>query len=157
MPKSVVSFHYTLRNKDGQLLDSSTGGEPIAFLEGSGQIIDGLESALLGVAAGAKLKVEVAAARAYGERDATLVRKVKRGMLPVDEITLGDMFQTGQDRHAPVVTVTAIDGDDVTLDANHPLAGVDLVFDTEIVGVREATADEVAHGHAHGPGGHHHH
>ena len=66
------------------------------------------------------------------------------------------MFQTGHDRHAPVVTVTAIDGDDVTLDANHPLAGVDLVFDTEIVEVREATADEIAHGHAHGPGGHHH-
>jgi FKBP-type peptidyl-prolyl cis-trans isomerase SlyD len=157
MPKSVVSFHYTLRNKDGQLLDSSSGGEPIAFLEGSGQIIDGLEAALLGAAEGAKLKVEVEAARAYGVRDATLVRTVKRSVLPVDELKLGDMFQTGQDRHAPVVTVTAIDGDDVTLDANHPLAGVDLVFDTEIVGVREATADEVAHGHAHGPGGHHHH
>jgi FKBP-type peptidyl-prolyl cis-trans isomerase SlyD len=85
------------------------------------------------------------------------VKTVKRGMLPVDELKLGDMFQTGQDRHAHVVTVTAIDGDDVTLDANHPLAGVDLVFDTEIVEVREATAEEVAHGHAHGPGGHHHH
>ncbi|HEY5552978.1 MAG TPA: FKBP-type peptidyl-prolyl cis-trans isomerase [Opitutaceae bacterium] len=157
MSKSVVTFHYTLHNRNGQLLDNSTGGEPIAFLEGSGQIIDGLEAALLGAVAGAKLKVEVAAARAYGERDATLVRKVKRSMLPVDELKLGDMFQTGQDRHAPVVTVTAIDGDDVTLDANHPLAGVDLVFDTEIVGVREATADEMAHGHVHGPGGHHHH
>jgi FKBP-type peptidyl-prolyl cis-trans isomerase SlyD len=157
MPKSVVTFHYTLRNKDGQLLDSSSGGQPIAFLEGGGQIIDGLEEALRGAAAGAKLKVEVAAARAYGVRDASLVKTVKRGMLPVDELKLGDMFQTGQDRHAPVVTVTAIDGDDVTLDANHPLAGVDLVFDTEIVEVREATAEEVAHGHAHGPGGHHHH
>jgi FKBP-type peptidyl-prolyl cis-trans isomerase SlyD len=157
MPKSVVTFHYTLRTKDGQLLDSSSGGQPIAFLEGGGQIIDGLEEALRGAAAGAKLKVEVAAARAYGVRDASLVKTVKRGMLPVDELKLGDMFQTGQDRHAPVVTVTAIDGDDVTLDANHPLAGVDLVFDTEIVEVREATAEEVAHGHAHGPGGHHHH
>lgn len=157
MPKSVVTFHYTLRNKEGQLLDSSSGGQPIAFLEGGGQIIDGLEEALRGAAAGAKLKVEVAAARAYGVRDASLVKTVKRSMLPVDELKLGDMFQTGQDRHAPVVTVTAIDGDDVTLDANHPLAGVDLVFDTEIVEVREATADEIAHGHAHGPGGHHHH
>ena len=157
MPKSVISFHYRLHNKDGQLLDSSSGGEPIAFLEGSGQIIDGLESALLGATEGAKLKVEVEAARAYGVRDATLVRTVKRSMLPVEGLKLGDMFQTGQDRHAPVVTVTAIDGDDVTLDANHPLAGVDLVFDTEVVGVREATADEIAHGHAHGPGGHHHH
>lgn len=157
MPKSVITFHYTLRNKDGQLLDSSTGGEPIAFLEGGGQIIDGLETALLGASAGDKLKVEVAAARAYGERDATLIRQVKRSQLPVDELKLGDMFQTGQDRQAPVVTVTAIDGDDVTLDANHPLAGVDLVFDTEIIGVREATEEEVAHGHVHGAGGHHHH
>jgi FKBP-type peptidyl-prolyl cis-trans isomerase SlyD len=157
MSKSVVTFHYTLRNKEGQLLDSSSGGQPIAFLEGSGQIIDGLEEALIGAVAGAKLKVEVAAARAYGVRDDSLIRKVKRGQLPVDELKLGDMFQTGHDRHAPVVTVTAIDGDDVTLDANHPLAGVDLVFDTEIVEVRAATSDEIAHGHAHGPGGHHHH
>lgn len=156
MSKSVVTFHYTLRNKEGQLLDSSSGGQPIVFLEGGGQIIDGLEEALRGAVAGAKLKVEVASARAYGVRDASLVRKIKRGQLPVDELKLGDMFQTGQDRHAPVVTVTAIDGDDVTLDANHPLAGVDLVFDTEIVEVREATAEEIAHGHAHGPGGHHH-
>ena len=157
MAKSVVTFHYTLRNKEGHLLDSSTGGEPIAFLEGGGQIIDGLEEALLGKPAGEKMQVEVVAARAYGERDASLVRKVKRGQLPVDELKLGDMFQTGNDRHAPVVTVTAIEGDDVTLDANHPLAGVDLVFDTEIIGVREATQEEIAHGHVHGAGGHHHH
>jgi len=156
MSKSVVTFHYTLRNKEGQLLDSSTGGQPIAFLEGGGQIIDGLEEVLIHATTGDKLQVEVAAAKAYGVRDASLVRKVKRSQLPVDELKLGDMFQTGQDRHAPVVTVTAIDGDDVTLDANHPLAGVDLVFDTEIVEVREATAEEIAHGHVHGPGGHHH-
>ena len=157
MSKSVVTFHYTLRNKEGQLLDSSTGGQPIAFLEGGGQIIDGLEEALIGVAAGTKKKVEVAAARAYGERDASLVRKVKRNQLPVDELKLGDMFQTGNDHHAPVVTVTAIQGEEVTLDANHPLAGVDLVFDTEVVSVRQATPEEISHGHAHGPGGHHHH
>jgi len=156
MPKTVVTFHYALHNMDGQLLDSSTGGEPIAYLEGGGQIIDGLEEALRGATAGEKRKVEVAAARAYGVRDASLVRKVKRSQLPVDEIKIGDMFQTGQDHHAPVVTVTAIDGDDVTLDANHPLAGVDLVFDTEIVSVRAASKEEIAHGHVHGAGGHHH-
>lgn len=157
MPKSVVTFHYTLHNKAGQLLDSSSGGEPIAYIEGGGQIIDGLEEALRGVAAGDKRKVDVEAARAYGVRDDSLVKKVKRSQLPVDELKAGDMFQTGQDNHAPIVKVVAIDGDDVTLDANHPLAGVDLVFDTEIVSVREATEEEISHGHVHGPGGHHHH
>lgn len=156
MSKSVVTFHYTLHNSQGELLDSSSGGQPIVYLEGGGQIIDGLEEALRGSAVGDKRKVDVAAARAYGLRDDSLVRKVKRTQLPVDEVKIGDMFQTGQDRHSPVVTITAIDGDDVTLDANHPLAGVDLVFDTEIVSIRPATDEEVAHGHVHGPGGHHH-
>lgn len=156
MSKTVVTFHYTLHNKDGQMLDSSYGGQPIAYLEGGGQIIDGLEEALYGAAVGDRLKVDVATARAYGVRDDSLVRKVKRSQLPVDEFKLGDMFQTGKDRHAPFVTIAAIDGGDVTLDANHPLAGVDLVFDTEIVGVRPATEEEISHGHVHGPGGHHH-
>lgn len=156
MSKAVVTFHYTLHNKAGDLLDSSTGGQPVAYLEGGGQIIDGLEDGLRGAAGGERRRVEVEAARAYGARDASLVRKVKRAELPVDELKVGDMFQTGQDRHAPVVTVTAIDGEDVTLDANHPLAGVDLVFDAEVLEVRPATAEEIAHGHVHGPGGHHH-
>lgn len=156
MTPSVVSFHYTLKNLQGELLDSSIGGQPIVYLEGVGQIIDGLESALRGVPAGAKRVVEVPAAQAYGQRDESLVQQVDRSRLPVEELKVGDMFQTGSDRHASVVKVVAIEGDRVTLDANHPLAGVDLVFDVQVLNVRAASPEEIAHGHVHGPGGHHH-
>ena len=94
--------------------------------------------------------MHVAAAKAYGLRDPAQVQRVKRATLPVPgELKVGDQFQTDTDRFAPVVTVAAIEGDDVLLDANHPLAGVDLTFDIEIVAVRDATVDELRHGHAH--------
>jgi FKBP-type peptidyl-prolyl cis-trans isomerase SlyD len=150
----VVSFHYTLRDPSGRVLDSSAGGAPITYLEGAGQIIDGLDQQLRAAVAGAKQRVQVPAAQAYGERDAGQVQRVKRAMLPVEgELNVGDQFQTDTDRFAPVVTVIALEGDDVVLDANHPLAGVDLTFDVEIVSAREATAEELSHGHAHGGGG----
>lgn len=154
MSQNIVTFHYTLRDPAGRVLDTSAGGEPITYLEGGGQIIEGLDAQLRGVAAGTKTRVQVPAARAYGEHDATQVQKVSRTQLPVDgELKVGDQFQTGADRYAPIVTVVAIDGDAVTLDANHALAGVDLTFDVEIVTVRAATAEELRHGHAHGPDG----
>lgn len=150
----IVTFHYTLRDPSGRVLDTSAGAEPITYLEGGGQIIEGLDEQLRDASAGVKRAVTVAAAKAYGEFDATQVQRVKRQVLPVEgELRVGDQFQAGADRYAPVVTVVAIDGDDVTLDANHPLAGVDLTFDVEIVTVRAATAEELQHGHAHGPGG----
>lgn len=153
----VVTFHYTLRDPAGLVLDTSAGGEPVTYLEGAGQIIDGLEEQLRGAAAGTKSRVQVPAARAYGERDPAQQQRVKRALLPVTgELQVGDTFQAGADRGAPVVKVLAIEGDDVLLDANHPLAGVDLTFDVEITGVRSATPEEIRHGHAHGPGGHHH-
>ncbi|PAW68065.1 MAG: peptidylprolyl isomerase [Opitutia bacterium Tous-C1TDCM] len=153
MPR-VVTFNYTLRDPGGRVLDTSAGGEPISYLEGAGQIIDGLDAELRSAAAGTKTRVTVPAAKAYGERDPAQMQKVKRTLLPVDgELNLGDQFQTGPDRFSPVVTVAAIEGDDVLLDANHPLAGVDLTFDVEIVSAREATAEEVSHGHAHGGSG----
>lgn len=156
MPR-VVSFHYTLRDPSGQVLDSSAGGEPIAYLEGAGQIIEGLDEQLRFASAGEKARVTVPAKKAYGERDPAQMQRVKRELLPVEgEIKVGDQFQTDSDRHAPVVTVAAVEGDEVLLDANHPLAGVDLTFDVEIMAVREATASELDHGHAHGPGGHAH-
>jgi FKBP-type peptidyl-prolyl cis-trans isomerase SlyD len=156
MPR-VVSFHYTLRDPQGRVLDSSAGGEPVSYLEGAGQIIDGLDEQLRFAAAGEKTRVIVPAAKAYGERDAGQMQRVKRSVLPIEgELKIGDQFQTGPDRHAPVVTVSGIEGDDVLLDANHPLAGVDLTFDVEITAVRAPTASELEHGHAHGPGGHHH-
>jgi FKBP-type peptidyl-prolyl cis-trans isomerase SlyD len=103
------------------------------------------------VSAGEKSQVIVPAKSAYGERDPEQVQRVKRAMLPVEgELKVGDQFQTGADRYSPIVTVAALEGDEVLLDANHPLAGVDLTFDVEVVGVREPTPAEIEHGHAHG-------
>lgn len=152
--RSVVTFHYTLRDPSGRVLDTSVGATPVTYLEGAGQIIDGLDEQLRGAAAGLKTRVLVPAAKAYGERDPEQVQLVKRSQLPVDgELTVGDQFQTGEDRFAPTVTVVSIDGDVVLLDANHPLAGVDLTFDVEILGTRAATPEELRHGHAHGADG----
>ncbi len=153
MPR-VVAFHYTLRDPSGRVLDSSAGGDPVTYLEGAGQIIDGLDRRLRGVEAGAKSRVQVPAAEAYGERDPAQIQRVKRAVLPVEgEVKVGDSFQAGPDRFAPTVTVAAIEGDAVLLDANHPLAGVDLTFEVEIVSARLANAEELRHGHAHGAGG----
>lgn len=155
--RRVVTFHYTLRDPQGRVLDTSAGGEPVTYLEGAGQIIDGLDEQLRMANPGEKARVVVAAAKAYGQHDPAQVQRVKRGLLPVEgELKVGDQFQAGNDRYAPTVTVRAIEGDEVLLDANHPLAGVDLTFDVEIVGARPATASELAHGHAHGPEGHEH-
>jgi FKBP-type peptidyl-prolyl cis-trans isomerase SlyD len=151
MKPNVVMFHFTLRDPQGRLLDTSRGSGPVACLEGAGQIIDGLEEQLHGELAGVKKTVRVPAAKAYGLRDESLMQKVPRGKLPVEgELRVGDQFRTDDGRSAPVVTIAAIEGDQVLLDANHPLAGVDLVFEIEIVAVRPATADELRHGHAHG-------
>jgi len=154
MARNVVTFHYTLRDPQGQLLDTSTGGDPITFLEGSGQIIEGLEEQMREAAAGTKTRIHVPAAKAYGVRDESQVQRVNRVLLPVEgELKVGDLFQAGEDRYAPMVTVVGVDGDEVLLDANHPLAGVDLVFDVEVVSLRAATPEELSHGHAHGDAG----
>ena len=144
MAQNIVTFHYTLRDASGDIIDASLGGEPVTYMEGAGQIIDGLEEHLRGLAAGTKTIATVPAAKAYGERNPSLLHKVKRSLLPVDgEVKPGDQFRTSPDPMAPVVTVAAIEGDEVILDANHPLAGVDLTFHVEILAVREATADEL--------------
>jgi len=153
----VVSFHYILRNAGGEVLDQSQKDQPLSFLEGAGQIIPGLESQLLMLKKGEKKDINVAAADAYGERDEKMVVKVTKDQLPSKEIKIGDMFRGGPDEDAPVFTVTEITGNHVIVDANHPLAGEDLSFAVEIAEIRAATQEEVAHGHAHGPGGHHHH
>ncbi len=153
MVRNVVMFHYTLRDPQGRMLDTSRGGGPVAYLEGAGQIIDGLDEQLRGEPAGAKKNVRVPAAKAYGLRDDSLVQKVPRRQLPVEgELRVGDQFRAGDDQAAPVVTIAAIEGEEVLLDANHPLAGMDLAFEVEIIAVRPATADELRHGHAHGDG-----
>jgi len=150
----VVTFHYTLRDPDGRVLDTSAGGAPVTYLEGAGQIIDGLDTQLRSAETGLKARVQVAAAQAYGERDPGQVQRVKRALLPVEgELRVGETFRAGEDRYAPVVTVVALEGDEVLLDANHPLAGVDLTFEVEIVAARVATDEELRHGHAHGADG----
>ena len=152
----VVSFHYTLTNAQGDVLDQSQE-HPMPYLHGAGNIIPGLEKELAGKKVGDKLTVNVPAAEAYGEYHEQLVNDVPREAFQgVDQIEPGMQFQANTPEGVQVITVKAMNGETVTVDANHPLAGQDLNFDVEIVEVREATEEESAHGHVHGVGGHHH-
>ncbi len=154
---SVVSFHYTLTNSKGEVLDKSDQ-EPLAYLHGGGNIIPGLEKALLGKKAGDKLVVTVEPAEAYGVRDDKLIQNVpRRAFQGIKDIKAGMSFTAQGDAGQPMrVVVTRVSGDMVTVDGNHPLAGETLTFDVEITDVREASEEELAHGHVHGVGGHHH-
>lgn len=138
-----LTFHYTLRNREGRVLDTSRGAEPLACIEGAGQIIEGLEAGLAVMAVGEQRRVVVPPERGYGLREDALVQKVPRARLPVDEVRVGDQFQTGPDRQAPVVTVVGIEGDEVLLDANHPLAGQELHFEVELIARRPAAPEEL--------------
>ncbi|MCF7968223.1 MAG: peptidylprolyl isomerase [Methylococcaceae bacterium] len=154
----VVSIHYKLTNDDGDILDSSEGQEPLAYLHGLGNIIPGLENALSGRALGDKFSVTVAPADGYGERDNEMVQSVpKSAFQGVDQILPGMQFQAQSPEGMQLVTVIDVDGDEVILDGNHPMAGITLTFDVEVTEIRDATAEELEHGHVHGPGGHHHH
>jgi FKBP-type peptidyl-prolyl cis-trans isomerase SlyD len=154
----VASFHYTLTDSTGKVLDSSEGQEPLSYLHGASNIIPGLESALEGKTVGDKLKVAVPAADAYGLRSDDLVQELPSNMFSgIEKIELGMEFHAETEQGLQVVTVTRVEGDQVTIDGNHPLAGIDLNFDVEITEVRAATEEELGHGHAHGAGGHHHH
>jgi FKBP-type peptidyl-prolyl cis-trans isomerase SlyD len=153
----VVTIHYTLTNDAGEVLDSSRGAEPLAYLHGAGNIIPGLENALAGKRAGDKLSVRVEPAQGYGERDDRLVQHVpRRAFQGIAEIQPGMSFHAESSNGPMRVTVTRVAGDMVTVDGNHPLAGEPLNFDVEVADVRAATEEELSHGHVHGPGGHHH-
>ena len=153
----VVIIHYTLKDDSGAVLDSSAGGEPLAYIQGHGNLVSGLEKALEGKEHGSSLAVVVAPAEGYGERDEALIQRVpKRTLQGSGDIKKGMQFQARTDDGMRLFTVTAVIGDMVTLDGNHPLADQTLHFDIEVVGVREATAEELEHGHVHGAGGHHH-
>lgn len=154
MSAKVYSFHYTLTDIAGQVLDSSVGHEPLVFLAGAGQIIPGLETELVLLNKGDRKKIEVKAGDAYGARDASRLIEVPLTKLPKEKVAVGDQFQSQE--HDNPFTVTLVTETHATLDANHPLAGMDLTFDVEVVEIRDATGEEVAHGHAHGPGGHGH-
>jgi FKBP-type peptidyl-prolyl cis-trans isomerase SlyD len=153
----VVTIHYTLKDDNGAVLDSSAGGEPLAYIQGHGNLVSGLEKALEGKQDGDTLAVSVAPADGYGIRDEALIQRVpKRSLQGSGQIKKGMQFQARTDGGMRTFTVTAVIGDMVTLDGNHPLADQTLHFDIEIVGVREATTEELEHGHVHGVGGHHH-
>ncbi len=153
----VVLIHYTLKNESGTVLDSSAGGEPLAYIQGHGNLVPGLERALEGKQGGHTLAVIIALVDAYGARDESLVQRVpKRALQGSGEIRKGMQFQARTETGMRVFTVTGIAGDMVSLDGNHPLADQTLHFDVEVVSVREATTEELEHGHVHGVGGHHH-
>ena len=154
---SVVLIHYTLKDDSGAVLDSSAGGEPLAYIQGHGNLVPGLEKALEGRQGGNTVTVTLSPAEGYGTRDEALVQRVpKRSLQGSGEIRKGMQFQARTEGGMRVFTVTAVAGDMVTLDGNHPLADQTLHFDVEVVSVREATTEELEHGHVHGAGGHHH-
>lgn len=157
MNTKVISFHYTLKDSTGMLLESSQGSEPLLFLEGAQNIIPGLESELLKMKVGEKQVIHVAAENAYGIHDKGLVMDVPIGQIPEEARVVGSQLQAQMEGHIQMLTVTAVGDLHVTVDGNHPLAGQDLSFDVEILEVRPATKEETLHGHVHGPGGHHHH
>jgi FKBP-type peptidyl-prolyl cis-trans isomerase SlyD len=157
-PNKAVSIDYTLTNDAGEVIDSSAGGAPLVYLQGAGNIIDGLEKALLGKQAGDELDVSVEPEDAYGEYSAELVATLNRSMFEgVDELEVGMQFHaSGPDGSMQIVTIRDLDGDDVIVDGNHPLAGQRLNFKVKVIEVRDASEEEVAHGHVHGEGGHQH-
>lgn len=153
---AVVEMNYKLTDGQGQLIDQS-GNDPLAFIFGIGQIIPGLETALDGREKGDKFSVAINADQAYGERHDDMVQQVPRSSLQgVEDLQVGMQLEAEAEQQKVIVTVTEVSDTHVTVDGNHPLAGVDLNFDVEVVGVRLATAEELDHGHVHGPGGHQH-
>ncbi len=147
----VVTMHYTLKNDAGDIVDSSEGKEPMPFLQGHGNIIPGLESALEGCTVGDKLDVTVEPEEAYGLRMQEAIQEIPNSALKgVDNLTLGMQLQSQDEQGNPfIVTVTKIEGETITVDANHPLAGETLHFSVSIESIREAQEEEIAHGHVH--------
>ena len=152
----AVSIHYTLTNDDGEVLDSSIGDEALVFLQGSGNIISGLENAMVGKVVGDKFNVRIAPEDAYGELMEDMIQVISRDMFEgIDDIEVGMQFHADVSSGSGIVTVVSIDDDNITIDGNHPLAGLALTFDVEVIDVRPATEEEAAHGHIHGAGCHH--
>ena len=154
---SVVTMNYTLKNDAGEVMDTSAGRDPLVYLHGVGALIPGLENELEGKMSNDKVSAVIAPEDAYGARSEDLLRVVSKDGFQGEEELLEGMRVQLDTEHGPMVAVvSAITGDEVTLDMNHPLADMTLYFDVEVVDVRPATADELAHGHVHGDGGHHH-
>ena len=156
-PETIVVFHYTLRNKEGEELESSRGADPTAYLHGANNIIPGLETAMAGKTAGDVFSSTVTPEQAYGLHNPEKVQRVPvKHLLFKGKLRPGMVVQLNTSDGRIPVTVTKAGRHSADVDTNHPLAGQSLTFDIEIVDVRAATAEELSHGHAHGPGGHHH-
>jgi FKBP-type peptidyl-prolyl cis-trans isomerase SlyD len=152
--KKVVTFHYTLSDEQGEQLESSREGDPMTYLQGAGNIIPGLEKAMLGKAAGDRFEVNVKPAEAYGERNESAIQRI-----PAKHFKQAGRLQPGQvvvmqTQQGPrQLTVVKVGRFNVDVDTNHPMAGLSLTFDVEVTDVRDATGEEVSHGHVHGKGG----
>jgi len=155
--RKIVTLNYTLTDNEGNVIDQSTDSS-FAYLHGASNIIPGLENALAGKSAGDSLNVSVEPSEAYGEHDPEKTQSVPRNMFPEDtEIEVGMQFHAqGPGGETLVVTIAGIEGDTITVDGNHPLAGIPLNFAVEVIEVRDASEEELDHGHVHGAGGHDH-
>ena len=154
---SVVSMHYTLKNGDGDVMDSSEGKSPMVYLHGANNLIPGLEAELTGKATGASFNATISPENAYGEFNQDFIQVISKSMFQgVESVEVGMAFVAqGEGGAQRQVRVTAVEGDDVTIDANHPLAGQTLHFEVEVVDVREATEQEIEHGHVRTDGADH--
>lgn len=177
MTQRVILFHYTVSDSSGEVIDSSRGESPMAFLEGTGQLIPGLERVLLTLHVGDKELIEIEAKEAYGRRDPRKIVMVPRDVFPLPEVAVGDLFQlatpgvatpgvatpelarpegTGEVSPPLPYRVTEVSEKIITLDGNHPLAGIDLICNVEVIEIRDASDEELAHGHAHSADEPHH-
>jgi FKBP-type peptidyl-prolyl cis-trans isomerase SlyD len=153
--KKAVTIHYTLKDDAGEVLDTSDKRDPLTYLHGEGNVVPGLEAALEGKSPGDTLDVTLTPEQAYGQRDEAAVRNVPRRKLPAGKVGVGTQFRMQTEDGILIGTVKALRGDYATVDLNHPLAGKTLHFAVNVVEVRDATEEELSHGHVHGPGGHH--
>jgi len=150
---SVVVMHYAVSDSEGTLIDSSYDHKPMAIIQGTGYLIPGLEDALIDHQEGEKFEVAVACEQAYGERHDEYVQTVPKELLQgVEDLAVGTQLRASTDDGEQTVIVIDVTDEEVTVDGNHPLSGIDLSFDVEILEVREATAEELAHGHIHSEG-----
>ncbi len=149
MPQQVISFHYDLKDEKGKMLESSRKGEPLSFLEGVSQIIPGLEKELVKMAIGKTQEIFVPYQEGYGVYDQSLVAQVPRKHFPSSTVKEGDVFQVERDGMMRLITIIEIAEDMVTIDANHPMAGQNLVFMVEMIARRDATPEEISHRHVH--------
>jgi len=155
--QKAVTIGYTLKDDEGQVLDTSDGGEALTYLHGAGDIVPGLEKALDGKQVGDEISVKLSPEEGYGQRNEGQIRNIPLRKLPAGKVEVGMQYQITTDAGPMLALVIAVRGDYATIDANHPLAGMTLNFDVKVVEVRDATKDELEHGHVHGPGDHHHH